>query len=480
MIRFVRLACFLAVAVPSSAAQPWPTTQWRAVDSTGQALEQVDRAVHGRTFALMLEEASRWYASLGFRIPDQVVSSDGSYVTFLKDDPDDIGSVFNWYDTGSPRNRLFLTGNLAMTAPRTPLERLMWASPVHELFHGIQWSYPGYTSARPQSPRLPSCGTNSDAVAIGWFNEGAASVLQVRWIERERSVAYGHPFHGGTRAAWVRYFDQPLHLPSLPASLVSGPQRELEREAGRSWRCGYGTWYFWYAVGDLLATEPGQEAAYLRYILEEPDGWTGAAVGAVDAGLKRAAQAFGSPNRVDGGLFELYPTFIAEYADTLAFYGRPEPISLRGRSEVRFEDGFIEPISTKAFQVTVNVDDTLPSDQPSRFRVTLDPQPNRAQMHLIEGRTRYRAPVSATTPYQFEVPVRRDTTFLVRLANVAEDAAATRGTPYTLRFEIGGFYGAPASGPTDIPEIDIPPGFNVLSGPPPLIGCQGGPEAGSA
>ena len=487
------LCLVFGLAPMSLAAQTW-TTDWEARSEDGTTHLTGDRAAHAAVFVDMLEEASAWFASMGFRAPDleRSPTNPDAYLVRVKRDTSIVSST-NYNPSARPTSSMWLTGNLGMTSPTTATERLMWASPVHELLHAVMWRYDAFErtalpTMRPNAPRLDRCPDGTDATLIGWFNEGASSVLQVRWYERKKMQsqrygrrAYGHPFTDPGVAAWVRHFDQPIHSGRVPPAFQNknAASYQAERAAGRSWRCGYGTWPFWYFVGDQLAKEPGQEGEYLRYILEQPSGWERGALEAVDNGLKAAAAAFGSPNRVNDGLYELYPAFIAEYADTTAFYERPVALDLRGRSEVKWHDGSIEPMAATAFEVSINVDDN--ATQTSRFRVTLDPQDGRDQLHLIAGQTVYRQgeALADEDPYSVEIPVLRDTTILVRLANVAEEAKDTEGLNYAMRFELGGFYGAEASDPYTAPDVDIPPGFSVMSGPPELVGCSGGADGGS-
>ncbi len=489
MRSFLCFAVFFALlSGPTCVAQSWPTTDWEALSEDGQTPLTGDRATHAAVFMEMLEEASAWFASMGFRAPDleRSPTNANAFLARVKESRTEISSGVTSGLGASPMSVMRLTGDLDMTNPQSAMEHLMWGSPVHELLHASMWQYPAfrsviYPSLQDGAPRLDRCPDGSDATLLGWFNEGASSVLQIRWYERTRGGRYGHPFTDPGIAAWVRQFDSPIHAGRVPPQFQNSNTSayQAERAAGRSWRCGYGAWPFWYFAGNQLAKVPGQEVEYLRYILEQPSGWENGALEAVDQGLKDAAEAFDSPNRVNDGLFELYPAFIAEYADTTAFYEHPVQIDLRGRSEVKWHDDFIEPVASTAFKVSINIDDNQPLDQPSRFRVTLDPQAHRDQFHLIEGQRVFGQPLADQDPYQFEIPIRRDTTVLVRLANVAENAAETEGTQYAIRFELGGFYGAPASDPYSAPDVDIPPGFFVMSGPPELVDCSGGPEAGS-
>ncbi|MEM1054511.1 MAG: hypothetical protein AAGI52_03215 [Bacteroidota bacterium] len=476
-MRFAILALAL-LATPAAAAQSW-STQWEARSENGETELTGARAAHAAEFIRMLEAASAWFASMGFQPPqlERSPSNPDAYLARVKESPTDIVSFVNYNIEREDRSRMFLTGDLDMTSPTTPIERLMWASPVHELLHASMWEYGGFRRvAYARRAPLPECPEGTDATALGWFNEGASSVLQIRWYEREKGGTYGHPFTHPGVAAWVRQFDNPLHLPSIPDRLLSSDLAfRAERDAGRSWRCGYGTWPFWYFVGNALAEEPGQEVEYLRYILERPSGWEDGALAAVDQGLKDAAEAFGSSFRVDEGLFELYPAFIAEYADTTAFYEDPRLVVLLGGSQLDQRSSILDPLSASAWEVDVTVPDDL-GEGSVPFRVTVESDEERDHLHLIEGSRVIRQPLADEDPYEVVVPVRRDTTFLIRLANVARDAAETDVAGYTIRFEVGGFYGNTA---TDVPNVDIPPGFSVMSGPPELVGCSGGADGGS-
>ncbi|MEL6615248.1 MAG: hypothetical protein AAFQ43_05895 [Bacteroidota bacterium] len=59
---------------------------------------------------------------------------------------------------------------------------------------------------------------------------------------------------------------------------------------------------------------------------------------------------------------------------------------------------------------------------------------------------------------------------------MAEEAADTESALDTIRFEIGGFYRETA---LDVPGVDIPTGFGVMSRPLFLTGCRGSAAEGS-
>ena len=314
---FVFAAFLLFPAV--AAAQAWPTTEWEARSEDGQTPLTGDRAAHAEEFLDMLGEASAWFSSMGYRAPnilERAPGNSGAYLARVKESPTDIVSGVTYWHTPTPHAQMKLTGNLGMTNPGTAIERLMWASPVHELLHASMWQYPGFSAQRRLRPG--TTGTSCPVAPMGRMRTLSGGSTRapacwhgrcLRWYERKRGGTYGHPFTNPGTAAWVRHFDQPIHLGHVPAAFedTRSPAYRAERDAGRSWRCGYGAWPFWYFVGDELAEEPGQETEYLRYILEQSSGWNDGALEAVDRGLREAAEAFGSSFRVDEGLFETLP-----------------------------------------------------------------------------------------------------------------------------------------------------------------------------
>ena len=481
------LGLSLQLSAVAAHAQSWPTTEW-SVLSIDEAALTGNRAMGAEFYRQQLEDASRWYESLGFLAPAMIREGEeeggplGRYIGHMNTKmtlgasyrgergvySDDWGEwVFEqWVDFLNPGRRMVLGGDPATWNPTSRWETTMSYGPAHELFHAVQASY-----GRPQGVPHPSmCSSvgGQDVGAEDWLWEGMASAVQIRYMERVRGIRFEHPYTSNARAAWVRYFDHPLHEPrhSKP------PKTE-----NLSWYCGYGSWYFWYAAGEML--DPGEKIRYLQYILKRTDSWADLGLARLDGGLREAAKALGAPSRYDGGLYEVYPTFIAEYVDDTRFYHEPVSVPLRGRSEVAWRIGNLDPVATTAFEVTIDVDDTMPPDESARVRVTLDPQPNRDQLHLIEGQRQAVRPLGDEDPYSLELAVRKDTTILVRLANVAEEASATLRTEYRIRFELGGFYGTPASGPYIVMSGDIPPGFTVLSGPPAIMGCNGTLDGGS-
>ncbi|MEO0558335.1 MAG: hypothetical protein AAF170_09140 [Bacteroidota bacterium] len=481
--------CLVALALLFASspawAQSWPTTDWVIVREDEESLT-AQQAQGAEFYRQQLEDASQWYQAAGFRPPRMLREQDnaGAYVGYIKTNTTSLGASYTnergeysdaWLDWTiehitdflNPGQRFFLSGNPGAWAPSSRWETTMSYGPAHELFHAVQAAY-----GRPTGVPGPSaCVRRGGQAKIGaedWAWEGMSSAVQIRYLERDRTVQFQHPYRSSRFAAWTRYFDHPLHEPR---------HRKPPHTETLSWYCGYGSWYFWYAAGEMLGDTPIEKIGYLQYVLDGSQDWSDLGLANVDSGLKDAAEVYGTSRRYDEGLFEVYPAFIAEYADDKRFYEAPVAMDLRGRSEVKWHTDVIDPVATTAFEVSINVDDN--ATQASRFMVTLDSQENRDQLHLIAGQVVYAQPSADEDPYSFTLPVLRDTTILVRLANVGRTATETEKLRYNIRFELGGFYGAPASGPYVAPNVDIPPGFNVMSGPPQLVGCQGGADGGS-
>lgn len=441
-----------------------------------------DRLPIARLHETTLREASLWFQGMDFRPPRMTHDATGAYQARLKADETDVVSSTN----GNPHNSslyLRMSSRPDLAAPSDPVDRLMASSGVHELVHAFTWAYPQFNrfADANSSDMLPRCGsTGTDRDASAWLGEGVPAAVQIRWLEHQTGRAYAHHYDDPSFASWLRYYDQPLHRPRLPNAYFYANQRERERAAARSWKCGYGTWNFWYAVGEMLSDDPKEQVEYLRYILASDGNVSDGGLDYVDQGLRDAAEAFDSPNRVDEGLYEIYPRFIAEVVDDERFYDEPVELALRGKSEVLWHDGVIDPAATTAFKVSVDVGGDLPPDEPARFIVTLSEQPNREDFHLIEGTTLHQRPALEDDPYRFEVAVRRDTTFFVRLANMAEVPSETERTPYAIRFELGRFFGEPVASSSGPVNVDIPPGFAVMSGSQDLLGCQATDDGGSA
>lgn len=499
----VALVAF-AVSTQPAMAQ-WPTTEWEVLDGLpdwlygcwgGARCEEPSgvrkrfAAKHGR----MLESASRWYESLGFSAPhiktldgDLTVEENEPYVGYLEPQKEGDNS-----STTSTNGTIELNTSPGFLTVGTPVWALMEASAVHELFHAIQNandSYREYTEAHEETiPTIPGC---RGAPILDWIVEGMASAVQIRWLERSKGP-WGHPFKGSDRAAWVRYFDQPLHLGSLPSALRDSDRKQKPGTTRVSWYCTYGTWYFWYAVGEMLGDNPREAVSYLRYIIERKGPWHNGGLALVDAGLREAAKRLQSIEPYSHGLYDLYPQFVAQYLDVDQFYqhlrvvgvGTPSLIAVRSKSGDG-PRGMLQPLASRAWRFRVHVPwDVSSHSIPIRFTLGAQPGTDRRNLHLIVEQRVVGRPALEVTPYSHvvSIPPTPGTVYeyLVRVANVAPKAKKTRPAAFWLRVEVGGFFGQTPDS-VDLDDVaakvsaELPPGFYVR-GPAPLS-CSGGADA---
>ena len=512
ILSLVLFALVLTLAAPISAQSThWPTTKWVVMDEQGGDLTKVpyvgneldviaamvvppvgERADLADKHREILEAASIWYQSLGFSAPVQLtedynleVEPGEAYRATLKRSPVETGSDHN------AAGRMRLTSNTGFLSADTPYWMLMKASAVHELYHGIQdAANPSLVAANEARPtKLPECPGDTN---LDWLIEGTAAMVQVRWLERTDGVSWGHPFKGSHRAAWVRHFDQSLQQGSLPPEHRNpGPRPEMTSMETVSWACDYGTWYFWYAVGDMIGRNNAEKVAYTRYLFNAGNPWDDGGVANVDVGLKAAAAAYNAIGPYRGGLYDLYPQFVAQYLAEDRFYADLEKVELGApglyETTSSLSGGPLESLASRAWRVRVQLPQDV-SSIPYKVRFTLDAPDgtDRDDLHLIVDDAVIGRPAGSTVPYTDVKQINATTAaadgsveYLVRVANVAKDAAETGNAEFSLRVEVEGFYGnkvsddSKVSGGPSASQIsgELPPGFD-MRGPGPWS-CSG-------
>src|SRR5690606_36271978 len=315
---------------------------------------------------------------------------------------------------------------------------------------------------------------------LAWLWEGTAAMVQIRWLEQTEGVSWGHRCKGWTRPPWVRVFDQPLHWGAIPfehQESFDRPQASGIGTEAPSWACDYGTWYFWYAVGDMIGRNEREKVAYTWYILDTKGSFDNAGIEVVDLGLKRAAKEYDAIRLYRGGLYDLYPQFVAQYLTEDRFYDNLETVELgtpdlyQASSSAR-SDGPIAPLGSRAWRFRVK----LPKDSafPYNVRFTVDTPEgtDRDDLHLIVDERVVNRPVDPTAPYadvqrtNLATPAADGAVeYLVRVANVAETASETVDAQFSLRVEVDGFYGNDVSSELTADDIgrvagELPPGFN--------------------
>lgn len=510
----------LALAAPvwaqSNKSGSWPTTKWVVTEAAAEEIPQgmggmefvaeLARRVGGRSelaekHRKVLEAASPWYQKLGFPAPRQLtedrdlrVASGEAYLGFLKKSPDD---PFSHHDSDG---EMWLTSNPGFLDEDEPMWQLLKASAVHELYHAIQRGMTGSLDAAARDPdriELLACqktGSSHVPSDLSWITEGTAAMVQIRWLEQQSGERWGHPFRGSHRPTWIRQFDQSLSL-----GWLSPEQRQKrKKEDTASWSCDYGTWYFWYAVGEMIGRNDEEKVAYTRYLYNGPRAWGIDGIGAVDLALQRAAEEYDAIRAYRGGLYDLYPQFVAQYLTEDDFYGNLQTVELgapdlyetrslpKGRPLGPVDPrGPIEPLGSRAWRFRIKLPENE-SSIPYNVRFTLDALDgtDRDDLHLIVDEHVAHRPEDPTAPYadvqdaSLAKPAADGAIeYLVRVANVAPMASRTSDAGFSLRVEVDGFYAEGVSSDVSTGDIDrvageLPPGFN-MRGPEPWS-CAGG------
>ncbi len=501
------LAALLALVLTLPASAQWPTTDWVIREPPNGALSNVpliggeldnfvfqtvpplgERGVFAAKHEGILEGASTWFQSLGFAPPLQLttdgfdleVGAGDGYLAVLKPDESEVGS------SHKTSGLMWLTTHPGFLAVDTPTWTLMEASAVHEVYHAVQKGSNASLVQRMNGnpPQVEGCLGDSD---LDWFVEGTAAMVQIRWLEGQLGD-WGHPFLGSSRAAWVREFDQPLVRGLLPyehqESSVEPTMTAMETV---SWACDYGTWYLWYAIGDLIGRTPEEAVTYTRFILEGTEPWDDGGVANVDAGLKAAAAAYDAIGPFRGGLYDLYPEVVAQYLTADRFYGDLEEVELEapGLYQADSQGDPLGPLATRAWRVRVRLPQNA-SPIPYNVRFTLEAEgtTDRDALHLIVDDDVAGRPAEDATPYtavertDLAEPAADGTVeYLVRVANVAEAATDTEPAEFSLRVEVDGFYGSDVDDSPTPGEVggELPPGFAVNGLGP--WACRGGSES---
>ncbi|NYT60817.1 hypothetical protein H0A66_00540 [Alcaligenaceae bacterium] len=493
-MRYLLALVVLMYGVGNPAHAKWPTTIWTVLEEKeswlGAKQPEGERKLFAQKYEESLQHASLWFQSMSFKAPYQLndkkrfdFKGDERYLAYLKTDTTDLSS------THSSLGYMRLSTPPSFLNPESSWDELFTAAAVHELFHGIQKANPEYykySSIKPLPPGPKDCddGERGDE----WLTEGSAAAVQVQYLERTRGYIYGHAFNGSPRSTWVRTFDQPLDWGSLPPEHRNTPVKTQHV----SWYCSYGTWYFWYAVGNMLGSKDPQDwrrTAYLRYIFDQKGSWEATGLAMVDSGLKQAAQELDAINLYRGGLFSLYPQFVAQYLDVDRFYEKVEKATMTTPSQYEttssLEGGAIDPMATRAWRFRVELPrNVTPMPYIVRFVLESPDQGSLDGLHLIVDSKVIDRPVDPDVPYSHTRRTDRDAPndqgdleYFVRIANVAQDAAATQPAEFVLRVEVEGFYGEKTSGPSNETIAgELAPGFEI-SGPDKYWTCSGGDDA---
>jgi hypothetical protein len=399
--RFCAAIVLLAVAPRAPQAQ-W-VTAWKIADVSGSL-----DSVQTQFLIEQLEESSRWLASLGFKKPT------------LDDNPDFAGveRITGYYDsnkTGTCGNvaalydsdeKIYFSSGLfrpgavvidpaSLSDPSRPvsLDEGYLLSPVHEIFHAVQTSHLSWTERTGN---------------LKWFDESSAEAIRYAWGEHK---------YGSIDLHERRSYDEPLHEPFI--AVGCGANSEI-----------YRTGHFWYHLGGDISSR--DRVAYLETILKTLASPT---ADLSRGGIKAIAEAL---KNVDGGLYNLYPQFIARHATDTLHYRYEQRVQLTpANPQVIDHTKELKPareLAAAAWLLTV---------KPQKGRktgLTIQLTDDHPDLHLIVDTTRLDVPPPRRERNVFRTTIQThqdSVQFLVRVANVAQDAGQSQDRPYAIEFRLG-------------------------------------------
>ena len=375
-------------------AQNWPTTDWEPFcgpDIRGRCSLD-DPGVE--VFLHQLSEASERFEAMGFLAPaiDPMGIVRQAYpVNFVEDGLiSDTGErVVGLYFPSQRRIDLDYAYYFAMGAE---MEGGYFA-PTHELFHAIQFAYPG-------SHHLHSLGD-----AANWVIEGSAKAAELAF-EGHTISDLGSP--------WL---DSPL---------------DRFRLRGRTGNQHYIAYPFWLHVADTYGgSRPdgfGILHDFFRGLESQAD--QSSAIAMVDGALRT----------IDAeGLYDIYPGFIARHDDQQHYESVVE-FRTRPTAQPQYTTtitGSVDPVSARAFLVKVVGIIEQEQSGASEVEIRLEADDPDA-LHLIVGDTRYDEPGAGRNVYFADIggkALNELSTYeelFVRVVNVARDPAAYQPQDFEL------------------------------------------------
>lgn len=365
-----------------------------------------------------LRAASHWLSELGF--PPPIVKSapnnPDKYLAWIDD------QLFTDKSSGIvDRGAKYLpfTGEIFISPKESLAPR---GSEAHELFHGVQ------NGAAPAAVRRM---IETPDVKDLWVIEGTAEAVSLAWARKPGSLA-----HGGF---YRRHFDVPLWS-MAGASLQGVPITDPTLLTADQKKPAYATARFWLDVGRQLKAKDW--VGYLPEVL--PEILTGtsqqSSVEAVDVALESLFKKKG----IEGGLYRAFPEFVRyvlrdpdQAADDFQFV-RSVPLRMPPRDDevtVKTVTHQVKDIAANAYKVRVRV----PTGLIAGLRIEFE-QDDR-HLHLIVDDQRLNRFPNQANPNRvrnvFATTLSgtgRDTTFYVRVVNVARRAGQTNDVNYTLKF----------------------------------------------
>jgi len=305
---------FMCSAVATPAIASWPTDRWHVRCAKNGWTKKMrtmecDRKDPSSAVAFAeetLKEASRWYDQQGF-LPPLLPEEYGLWThTFLL--AHDTGGDDGYYDPGA--HELYISESTHFNFERGKYATIPFTTPVHELFHAIQFSYPSF---------------NKKDDVPDWITEGTANAAGEIWAHD----------HDGSRDyfEYSRRYDRPL---ASPVNAEKDPKG------------AYGTSSFW----EWIAIEKNSGSlGYLATVFEQPDLVQGDGITGVDAALRKLGW---------GGLFHSYPQFITWVTKhpsdkTQAFAHCPTLALNENKRKATFSVRTVRPVAALCYEVRTKV-----------------------------------------------------------------------------------------------------------------------------
>lgn len=416
------LAFLLATGVAtaqSPGGKAWNTTKWAvscrqaAVDSLGtEATTQCDDAnpVSGAAVnRYELDQASVWLKDQGFHAPyvlQHALPGRGmSYLAFV--DPSVLGSgVLALYRPSEAGVYLNTTSFIAagggtteqQAERRLAVERGDQQSPVHEMFHGIQYQY-------SQDLAVPWGRADYVTTERDWIWEGTAQAIDNLWAKQTTG--------GGAIGGYLFHLDNPIYKP----------------DTGRNDQ--YRVSRFWLFAGAYLFSTPDR-LSYLHEMFLNDLGPASGVVG-VDAHF-RDLNARVREDR--DGLSDVLTAYVAEKGDGEGHYDETTEVSMTAgdRAVTERKRQRVQPLAADATALTLTVASGAVEGVGLSIRIEDAARPD--DLRLVVGTERLDledplAPEAERNVYRGAYgPGEHEV--LVRVVNAASDAASTTAQPYTL------------------------------------------------
>ena len=386
----------IGLAPLAANAQSWPTTEWVPVCSTlGQ--RDCDLDDHGvEVFLDQLREASTRFEALGFRAPalDTAGVSPDAYPFFLLAGGLITPSGQEMAGFYAVEERWLAVDYEEYFAMGTDTDGNMYA-PSHELFHAIQFAYPGVFAFREPGH---------------WVLEGSAVAAEL--------TLSGSAAHR-TGLPWL---DTPL-------------DRFRSSSPERYWP--YVSYPFWLHLADTYGGGLPDGFGVLHDFLLGIESQTNntSSIAVVDSALRRIDSE---------GLYNIYPDFIARYGADPQRYENvvKAPIYPTGRAALTAQfPGRVDPVSAQGFLVEVAGIVKQEGTRASEIEIRIESDDPDA-LHLIVGDTRYDASGSDRNVYIASIGgeamndlLTRENLFM-RVVNVARDPADYRPLEFELKVTV--------------------------------------------